>query len=689
MNVASLQKVAHALAESQTVDSVLQLVVQGLAEQTDVALVRVWMKGPGDLCPTCPMFDTCPDTRECLHLRASAGNPIKAGQTSEEFSRIDGHYSRVPLGGKLRVGWVGITGEPLLIYRNHADPNAEWIDRSEWVEKQNIRSVAGQPLMFENEILGVLGLFSRSLITGEEFEWLRAFADSAAIAIANARIAEQKKQATDDLKLQIEVLQSIPATAWTVTADGQLDFVNRFYLEVLGETLEACSAPLEEWNKSGSDLPPFLSALHPDHKERVRKIFWDGIRSGTGWTFEAPFLHSSDGNYHWHIDRAVPLRGDDGKIVRFVGTCADIDELKQAEAKSKLAYEEIAALKARLERENTYLLEELHKEHNFEEIIGSSPEILKLLDNVESAAPTDANVLISGETGSGKELIARAVHKRSKRSHRTLVKVNCGSIPADLVESELFGHVKGAFTGASQIRVGRFELADGGTLFLDEVGELPLATQVKLLRVLQEQEFEPVGSNRTIKVDVRIIAATNRDLGKAVQSGQFRSDLFYRLNVIPLHVPPLRDRRTDIPEMVIHFVEQSSKRIGRQMKGVSEETMRTLVDYSWPGNVRELQNVIERGVVLSKSDVLKLGADLLPDENAKAMAAVFGGSPGKVDSPASLEDVERQHILQVLESTGWLISGPSGAGAVLKVHPNTLRSRMKKLGINRSGHEIT
>jgi formate hydrogenlyase transcriptional activator len=256
-------------------------------------------------------------------------------------------------------------------------------------------------------------------------------------------------------------------------------------------------------------------------------------------------------------------------------------------------------------------------------------------------------------------------------------------MPAGLVESELFGHVKGAFTGASETRVGRFELADGGTLFLDEVGELPLETQVKLLRVLQEQEFEPVGSNRTIRVNVRIIAATNRDLEKAVRSGQFRSDLYYRLNVIPLRVPALRERRSDIPEIVMSFLEQSSKRIGKTLQAVSQETMKLLVDYSWPGNIRELQNVIERGVVLSRGSVLRLGPDLLPAEGSDKAAVVEHEPTSEPDSSASLEEVARRHILRVLDKTGWLISGPNGAGAILNVHPNTLRSQMKRLGIRR------
>ena len=356
----------------------------------------------------------------------------------------------------------------------------------------------------------------------------------------------------------------------------------------------------------------------------------------------------------------------------------DLPKEQSLAEESPKAYGEIAALKA---VENTYPQDEIRKQHNFEEILGNSPELLKLLDHVELAAPVDANVLIIGETGAGKELIARAIHSRSPRKHSPLVKVNCGTIPAGLIESELFGHVKGAFTSASERRIGRFELANNGTMFLDEVGELPVETQVKLLRVLQEQEFEPVGSNRTIKVNVRIIAATNRNLEKAVESGRFRSDLYYRLNVIPLHVPALRDRRSDIPQMVIAFLQSSAQRMGKPVQSVSPETMRLLVDYSWPGNIRELQNVIERGVVLSRGSVLRLGADLLPMEAVDA--GVEPGSISETQAGDSLEEVQRRHILSVLERTAGVISGPRGAGAILDLHPNTLRSLMNRLGIRR------
>ncbi len=332
--------------------------------------------------------------------------------------------------------------------------------------------------------------------------------------------------------------------------------------------------------------------------------------------------------------------------------------------------------------EGSRLVDEIRTEPKFEEIVGRSPDLLKMLSRVAAAAPTDANILISGETGSGKELVARAIHSRSARRNRALVKVNCGAIPAGLVESELFGHVKGAFTSASERRVGRFELANDGTLFLDEVGELPLETQVKLLRVLQEQEFEPVGSSRTIKVNVRIIAATNRDLETAVKAGTFRSDLFYRLNVIPVHVPSLRERPSDIPELANAFLQQYASRTGKPIESIAPDTMRLLVNSSWPGNIRELQNVIERGVVLSRGSILRLGPDLLPNEESKD--GQESGSSAKPEMADSLAEIQRQHILGVLARTGWLISGPNGAGAILNLHPNTLRSLMKRLGICRA-----
>jgi formate hydrogenlyase transcriptional activator len=368
------------------------------------------------------------------------------------------------------------------------------------------------------------------------------------------------------------------------------------------------------------------------------------------------------------------------------------------------AYETVAALKRRLERENVYLQEEIRREHNFAEMVGASAALLATLRRVEQVAATDTTVLIQGETGTGKELLARAIHDRSRRQERPLVKVNCSALSAGLVESELFGHVKGAFTGALERRIGRFELADGGTIFLDEVGELPLDTQVKLLRVLQEHEFEPVGSSRPVRVDVRVIAATNRNLEEAVGTGRFRADLFYRLNVFPLDVPPLRERRSDVPQLVMFFLTRFARTLGKQVSAVSPESMDRLAAYDWPGNIRELQNVIERAVVLCDPSDIDLEPHLLPaslgsahpgDERRRADGAARRRLESRdlreaqPDSQLStLADVERQHIRVVLERTQGIIEGPRGAARILGIHPNTLRSRMEKLGLKRAPHDI-
>jgi formate hydrogenlyase transcriptional activator len=368
-----------------------------------------------------------------------------------------------------------------------------------------------------------------------------------------------------------------------------------------------------------------------------------------------------------------------------------------------LAHEEVRRLRDRLAAENLYLQEEILQEHNFGEIVGRSPELMRMLSRVEVAAPTSSTVLILGETGTGKELVARAIHERSPRRERPLVKVNCAAISAGLVESELFGHVKGAFTGAVAARSGRFELADGGSIFLDEIGELPGETQVKLLRVLQDQEFEPVGSSQTRRVDVRVIAATNRDLEREVAEGRFRSDLFFRINVLPIRVPALRERREDIPLLAHFFVQRFAREMGKRIDGISPQTMERLVAYDWPGNVRELQNVVERAAVLTRGPVLELGPDFLPAGSAsgraapRAGASPVGGSPNRSVPPLhahsaagteaadgrSLEEVQRQHILGTLERCNWIIEGPSGAAALLGLQPSTLRSRLKKLGLQR------
>ena len=334
------------------------------------------------------------------------------------------------------------------------------------------------------------------------------------------------------------------------------------------------------------------------------------------------------------------------------------------------ALEELSRLRERLEVENAYLQEELRSELGFDEIVGTSPALKRVLRRVRQVAPADSTVLLVGETGTGKELIARAIHQLSARRERPLIKVNCGAIPPGLIESELFGHERGAFTGALQRRLGRFELADRGTLFLDEVGELSLETQIRLLRVLQEQEFERVGAQASIRVDVRLVAATNRDLHADVAAGRFRADLFYRLNVFPLEVPPLRDRPEDVPVLVAHFLQFFGRKLGRAFEGVSKESMERLRRYPWPGNVRELQNVLERSCVLSSGPVVNV-ADVL-DPGARA---------GRESAIETLEAAERGHIQRALERTGGVIHGPRGAALLLGINANTLRSRMDKLGL--------
>ncbi|MEK6702059.1 MAG: sigma 54-interacting transcriptional regulator [Planctomycetota bacterium] len=326
----------------------------------------------------------------------------------------------------------------------------------------------------------------------------------------------------------------------------------------------------------------------------------------------------------------------------------------------------------RLQAQNLYLREEIKSVHNFEEIVGSSPSLLKVLDGVKRVAATDSTVMITGETGTGKELVARAIHSTSKRRDKPLIKLNCAALPTELVESELFGHEKGAFSGATSKRTGRFELADGGTIFLDEVGEMPPGVQVKLLRVLQESEFERVGGTETIRVNVRVIAATNRDLAAEVAAGRFRSDLFYRLNVFPVQVPPLRERSADIPVLTSFFVTRLSAAVGRQIDDIDSPTLERLVRYPWPGNIRELRNVLERAVILTEGRTLRI---------AETELGPSGSHPSAGAQPISLADAEREHILLALKHTKGAIAGPTGAAKLLGVPASTLRSRMERLGI--------
>jgi formate hydrogenlyase transcriptional activator len=423
-----------------------------------------------------------------------------------------------------------------------------------------------------------------------------------------------------------------------------------------------------------------IDRIHPD--DRARVIAEVERTQRTGHPFEDEFrVMIPDGSERWVAARGRTVDEPNHNRTRRMGVVFDITERKRAERGLNAALVEIRGLKERLEEENLYLKEEISEVKGFDEIVGESDALKYVLTRVEQVAKTDATVLLQGETGVGKELIARAIHEMSSRSNGQHVKVNCATLPEALVESELFGHERGAFTGADRQRKGRFELADAGTILLDEVAELPAGTQAKLLRVLQEGEFERVGGSSTIKVSVRIIAATNRKLHDEVSAGRFRQDLFYRLNVYPITVPPLRERREDIPLLVSHYARQIGERLGKSISEVPAQVMREFTEYNWPGNIRELQNVIERAVIVSSDGVLRLPEPLVQATSAPAREGITSNYSTTV---STADEAEREHILRALEATGWRINGPKGAAAVLKLHPSTLRFRLKKLGLTKS-----
>lgn len=527
MNAENLQTVALAVAAERSVDRVLSQIVEGLVERSSVALARVWLVAPGDICATCPMRTACPDQTRCLHLAASAGRPL---DPRADWSRLTGGFRRFPLNQR-KIGHIGATGEGIFIPDVGRDQ--EWIAHPDWVRREKISSFGGQPLVFRGEILGVLAVFSRGPCTRDTFAWLRTFADHAAIAIAHAR-----------------------------------------------------------------------------------------------------------------------------------------------------ALTEIERLHEQLLLENTFLRQDIRSDAP-EGMVGASPALHKVLDQIGIVAPTAATVLIQGESGTGKELVARAIHDRSLRRSRPLISVNCASVPRDLFESEFFGHVKGAFTGALRDRAGRFQAADGGTLFLDEVGEIPLELQGKLLRVLQDGQFERVGDDATRRVDVRVIAATNRTLEHEVAEGRFRRDLFFRLSVFPILLPPLRERREDITELAGHFLQQAARRYGKAAPRLSLAASRELEAYDWPGNVRELQHVVERAVLLSRGENVRFEGIL----NRRAEPARSTAKASTPDGPGDvIQDVEwrireQANLRNALKLAEGRIYGPRGAAELLGVKPTTLISRLKALGL--------
>src|ERR1700756_943495 len=457
------------------------------------------------------------------------------------------------------------------------------------------------------------------------------------------------------------MLDLTPQHVHVLTADARLVYTNEIALKYHGSLLHDWQLrPLIDWRID--ELP--ITLFHPDDRERVMCELKSTLSSGSLHETEARLLRN-DGKYLWFLFRYNPLRDEQGRVVRWYVAGTDIEDRKQAEDS--------------LRRENVALREEIDKASMFEEIVGTSPAFKGVLSRISKVAPCDSTVLITGETGTGKELVARAIHRGSDRASRAFVSVNCAAIPRELIASELFGHEKGAFTGATQQRLGRFELANGGTLFLDEVGELPSETQIALLRVLQEHEFERVGGTRRIRADVRVIAATNRDLQTAIISGSFRSDLFYRLNVFPIEIPSLRERREDIPMLVEYFIDRYARKARKQIKRINKKTLELLQSYAWPGNIRELQNVIERSVILCETEIFTIDKNWLPQPPPLAPE-----SKQQVELPRRLLVEEKDMIEAALKETRGRVSGPTGAAAKLGIPRSTLESKIRSLKINKN-----
>ncbi|MBL8853517.1 MAG: sigma 54-interacting transcriptional regulator [Planctomycetaceae bacterium] len=529
MNFESLQAIATLVAQQRNVNSVLELIVESLVDSSDLALARIWLTKPGDICAECPMLTECPDRTRCLHHVATAARPQNP-ESGTEWYRTDGFYRRFPLGVR-RIGVIAATGNSLKLSQAADDP--EWFARGNWLRREGVVSFSGHPLKFRDETLGVLAVFSRSETSDQEFAWLRVFADSAAVAIANAT-----------------------------------------------------------------------------------------------------------------------------------------------------AFEEIESLKKRLEQENEYLREEVQQASVFGDLIGQAPALQAVTRQIELVAPTNAAVLILGESGTGKEVVAREIHRHSLRADRPLIKVNCAAIPRELYESEFFGHAKGAFTGALRDRAGRFELADGGTLFLDEIGEIPLDLQAKLLRVLQEGEIERIGEEHTRKIDVRIIAATNRNLRAESEAGRFRQDLFYRLSVFPMELPPLRKRVEDIPLLAGEFLNRFARQLGRPRLRLTLGNVQELQRYDWPGNIRELQHALERACIVSTDSRLRF--DFL--SAASKPPAKASETPGhtRILTDEEIRSLEANNIRTALAQCNGKVYGLDGAASLLGVKPTTLNSRIKSLGIKQT-----
>ena len=616
--------------------------------------------------------------RDCMRLHVLEAN------APAEAPRVELPVDQSP------AGWVLTHQRPLVV--DDVARETRWPAVMEILRANGVTTCCFLPLTTAHRRLGALsfGYLRAHRIDEVELEFMGRVSAQVAVAVDNSLNADALARERDRLRVLLDITNAM---------------VSQLELSELFSSITAClrnvvpheysSLALHEPGAAHLVIHALEFELGSGRIQQDARVPIEGSPSGVAFTSGQPVRFEA-GSFSSEVTRALESEGlRSGCCIplptrnRVIGTLnlasvrdnafspEDVDFLSQVAAQAAIAIEnaqafrEIERLKNKLAEEKLYLEDEIRSERNFGEIIGDSPAFRKALHQVETVAPTNATVLILGETGTGKELIARSVHELSARRERTFARLNCAAIPTGLLESELFGHEKGAFTGAIAQRIGRFELADGGTLFLDEVGDIPLELQPKLLRALQEQEFERLGSTRTIKVDVRVIAATNRDLTRMVAEQQFRIDLYYRLNVFPLPVPPLRERVADIPMLVRYFAHKFSRRMNRHIETIPAATLSALAEYSWPGNVRELENLIERAVILSSGTSLDIPLSELRPDLALAPSA-------------TLATAERQHIRRVLEETGWQVDGPNGAAVRLGMKRTTLQSRIKKLGIQRT-----
>src|SRR5579864_8539758 len=642
-----------------------------------------------------------------LHiLETRLPTPVKTGSETP----MDGHPS----------GWVWQSQQPFVVADTEEDHR--FPDFLQRLRDVGVRSLAMVPLTTAQHRLGAMG-FGRlvpQVITDTELQFMQRVGSQVALAVDNALNFETSQAYQIQLARERDRLQVLLEVNNVLVSSRELPDLFRGIVTSLEKVIhhDYTSLALRDSSSGLLKIHALDFSSRPGLFDQEITVPLDTTPSGHCFTTGQPLLARGPEIDRFPNEIIRALRAEGVQTIccvplithsRTFGTLnlasrredafppPDVELLQQVAAQiaiaveNALAFKQIDALKDKLAEEKLYLEEEIRSEFNFEEIIGESPAIKRALAQVELAAPGDTTVLITGETGTGKELIARAVHNHSPRRERTFVKINCAAIPGGLLESELFGHERGAFTGALTQKIGRFELADRGTLFLDEVADLPLDLQPKLLRVLQEQEFERLGSNRTQRVDVRIVAATNADLAKLVAERTFRSDLYYRLNVFPIHIPALRERPEDVPLLVRYFVQKFSRRLNKSVAYVTAEAMDALVEYSWPGNIRELENFIERAVLLSPAKELRVPVSELKSvtvaagagDDSSSSTASLTSPPSPASSISTLEDVERQHILRALRQTGWRLAGAKGAAVLLGLKRTTLQARMRKLGIRR------